>query len=311
MMNEDENAGFEPDHTSSSTDHLLTELQLYGWRPFQDEPDPRPLPEGTMVAAAVADIFDALLATLGDTRLEPDLDDLLWGAVNLFHRAAGRVERELDDNEQAQRRLQREQDGSEVKSVELERLTAEGQTLIERRNSLELFRDLSAEAFEHHTGTPWRPRTGSMVNHRYLTSAVIDSRDFLAAKRRAEKELLLPAGPRVALTGGADFNDHRLIWGRLDQVHAKHPEMVLLHGGTPKGAELIAARWADHRKVPQVAFRPDWTKHGKAAPFKRNDAMLDVLPVGVLVFPGTGIQENLADKARKLGIPVMKFDGGA
>ena len=97
----------------------------------------------------------------------------------------------------------------------------------------------------------------------------------------------------------------------LDQVHAKHPDMVLLHGGTPKGAELIASRWADHRKVPQIAFKPDWTKHGKAAPFKRNDALLDTLPVGVLVFPGTGIQDNLADKAKKLGIPVMKFDGGA
>ncbi len=35
--------------------------------------------------------------------------------------------------------------------------------------------------------------------------------------------------------------------------------------------------------------------------------MLDVLPVGVLVFPGTGIQENLADKARKLGIKVWDF----
>ncbi|WP_174160741.1 DUF2493 domain-containing protein [Rhizobium rhizogenes] len=311
MMHEDENAGFEPAHTSSPTDHLLTELQLYGWRPYSDEPDPRPLPEGNTVAAAVTDIFDALVSTLGDTRLEPDLDDLLWGTVNLFHRATGRVERELDDNEQAQRRLQREQDGSEVKSVELERLTAEGQTLIERRNSMELFRDLSAEAFEHHTGTPWRPRTGSMVNHRHLTSAMIDSRDFLAAKRRAETEVMLPAGPKVAVTGGADFNDHRLIWAKLDQVHAKHPDMVLMHGGTPKGAELIASRWADHRKVQQVSFKPDWTKHGKAAPFKRNDAMLDVLPVGVLVFPGTGIQENLADKARKLGIPVMKFDGGA
>ncbi|OAP43131.1 hypothetical protein ATB98_15350 [Sinorhizobium saheli] len=310
-MNEDDNAGFEPVHTSSPTDHLLTELQLYGWRPYSDEPDPRPLPEGNMVAAAVTDIFDALVSTLGNTRLEPDLDDLLWGTVNLFHRAASRVERDLDDNEQAQRRLQREQDGSEVKSVELERLTAEGQTLIERRNSMELFRDLSAEAFEHHTGTPWRPRTGSMVNHRHLTSAMIDSRDFLAAKRRAETEVMLPAGPKVAVTGGADFNDHRLIWTKLDQVHAKHPDMVLLHGGTPKGAELIASRWADHRKVQQVSFKPDWTKHGKAAPFKRNDAMLDVLPVGVLVFPGTGIQENLADKARKLGIPVMKFDGGA
>ena len=35
--------------------------------------------------------------------------------------------------------------------------------------------------------------------------------------------------------------------------------------------------------------------------------MLDVLPIGVMVFPGTGIQENLADKAKKLGIPVWKF----
>ena len=301
----------EPVHTASQTDHVLTELQLYGWRPFQDEPDPRPLPEADTVSSAVSDIFDALVASLSDTRLEPDLEELLWGTVNLFHRAAARVERELDSNEQAQRRLQREQDGSEVKSVELERLTAEGQTLIERRAGMELFRDLATEAFEHHTGSAWRPRTGSMVSHRHLTAAMIDSRDFLAAKRRAETEVMLPAGPKVALTGGADFNDHRLIWARLDQVHAKHPDMVLLHGGSPKGAELIAARWADHRKVPQIAFRPDWTKHGKAAPFKRNDALLDVLPVGVLVFPGTGIQENLADKARKLGIPVMKIECGA
>mgnify|MGYP000521182455 CR=1 FL=1 len=63
--------------------------------------------------------------------------------------------------------------------------------------------------------------------------------------------------------------------------------------------------WADHRKVPQVAFKPDWTRHAKAAPFKRNDQMLDVLPIGVLHFPGTGIQDNLADKAKKLGIPLL------
>ncbi|GLK73409.1 hypothetical protein GCM10017643_35260 [Ancylobacter dichloromethanicus] len=77
--------------------------------------------------------------------------------------------------------------------------------------------------------------------------------------------------------------------------------------GSSKGAERVAARWAGHRKVPQVAFRPDRTKHAKAAPFKRNDQMLDVLPIGIIVFPGTGIQEKLADKARKLDIPVWKF----
>jgi hypothetical protein len=49
---------------------------------FQDEPDPRPLPEARVIGGAVADIFDALIATLRDTRLEPDLDDLLWSTAN-------------------------------------------------------------------------------------------------------------------------------------------------------------------------------------------------------------------------------------
>ena len=114
------------------------------------------------------------------------------------------------------------------------------------------------------------------------------------------------------MSAAASFHrdDHRLIWDNLDKVHAKHSGMVLLHGGSPKGAERITARWADHRKVPQIAFKPDWTRHAKAAPFKRNDQMLEVLPIGVMVFPGTGIQDNLADKARILSIPVWKFRAG-
>jgi hypothetical protein len=296
-------------HTSSPTDHVLTELQLYGHRPLQDEPDPRPLPEANVIDGAVADIFDALIATLRDTRLEPDLETMLWSTVNLFHRAADRVQRELDDNEDAQKRSQREQDGSEIRSVKLERLIAEGLTLIERRNSMELFRDVAADQFERYTGSPWRPRTGSMVNHRALTAAMIDSRDFLAAKRRAEIKPLLPAGAKIAFTGGLDFNDHHAIWDRLDKVRAKHPDMVLLHGGSPKGAERIAACWANSRKVPQIAFKPDWARYAKAAPFKRNDQILAVLPIGVIVFPGSGISANLADKAKKLGIPVWKFGG--
>jgi hypothetical protein len=292
---------------ASPTDRVLNELQLYGRHPFDDEPDPRPLPEGNTIASAVADIFDALVATLTDTRLEPDLADLLWSTVNLFHRAADRVQRELDDNEDAQKRNQRDQDGSEIRSVELERLLAEGLTLIERRNSMELFRDVAADQFERATGAAWRPRAGSLVNHRALTAAMIDSREFLAAKRRVETEPLLPAGPKIAFTGGIDFNDHQAIWDRLDKVHVKHPDMVLLHGGSLKGAERIAARWADHRRVPQIVFKPDWARYANAAPFKRNDQMLDAMPIGAIVFPGSGITANLADKARKVGIPVWKF----
>ena len=302
---------FEPDHSTSPTGRIIEDLELYGYRPAEGEADPRITPEDSTIQTAVADIFDALISTMADTSLDPDLDEIMWSTVNSFHRAADRIARKLDDNEQAQRRLQREQDGSEVKSVQLETLIDIGQSLIARRDSLELFRDTAADIYLRTTGTPWSPRSGSRVNHRQMTSAMIDSRDFLAAKRRADNEVLLPAGPKIAFSGG-DTTDHREIWDKLDQVHAKHPDMVLLHGGSPKGAERIAATWADNRKVPQVAFKPDWTKHAKAAPFRRNDAMLNVLPIGVILFPGTGIQENLADKARKMGIPVYRLaKGGA
>ena len=242
---------------TTATAHVLEELQLFGFRPYSDELDPRPLPEGNRVAGAVADIFDALVATLEDTRLEPDLEGLLWSTVNLFHRAADRIERELDDNEQAQRQSQRDQDGSEIRSTELERLLAEGQTLLERRDAFELMRDQAADQYERQTGSCWRPHKGSLINHRNMTSAVIDSRDFLAARQRAKTHILLPEGPKIAFSGG-DSEDHVAIWARLDQAHAKYPDMVLIHGGSPKGAEKIATRWADARHVRQVAFKPDW-----------------------------------------------------
>ena len=302
---------FEPKHQASPTARVLAELQMQGWRPHQDEPDPRPLPDGDDLGRALSDVFDVLGGVLADTRLEPDLQDLLWGLVNVFHRKSDRVQRELDANEDEQRRAQQEQDGSEVASVELERLIAEGISLVERRNAFELLRDQAAELYEVQTGSAWRPHVGSMVNHRNLTAALIDSRDFIAAKRRAETEVLLPAGPRIAFAGGTDFNDTDRIWATLDKVRAKHPDMVLLHGGSPRGAERIAACWADSRKVPQVAFKPDWSRHNKAAPFKRNDKMLEALPIGVIVFPGSGISENLADKAKAMGIPLMRFGGGA
>lgn len=301
----------EPAETSP-TGELLHELQLYGYRPFQDEPDPRPLPESRIVTGNLADLFDAIVAMLQDTRLEPDLENLLWGQVNLFHRAADRIERELDDNEQAQKRLQREQDGSEVRSVELERSIAEGIHMLERRDAFELMRDTAADLYRSHTGSAWQPRCGSLATRRTMTAAMIDSRDFLAARRKAESGTLVPPGPKVAFTGGLDCNEIDAIWSALDRVHAKHPGMVLLHGGSPKGAERIAACWADNRNVTQIAFKPDWAKHQKAAPFKRNDAMLDVMPIGAIIFRGTGIQDNLADKARKLGIPLFDFrKGGA
>ena len=54
---------------------------------------------------------------------------MLWSFVNIFHRRAEQVGRQLDDNEQRQRRSQAEQDGTEMRSVELERLIGLGLAL--------------------------------------------------------------------------------------------------------------------------------------------------------------------------------------
>jgi hypothetical protein len=44
MTTDHDDTGHEPS-VASATDYVLTELQLHGYRPFQDEPDPRPLPK--------------------------------------------------------------------------------------------------------------------------------------------------------------------------------------------------------------------------------------------------------------------------
>lgn len=300
----------EPDDVpadAGATHLLLQEMQLYGHRPYEDEPDPRPLPDARLAGGAVADMFDALAGCIEDTRLEPDLEDLLWNLVNLFQRAGEQADRKLDDNEQVQRQLQREQDGSEIRSVELERAIQQGISLIERRDAMEFFREAAAEQFRMLCRKMWAPRTGSRVRHRAMTASLIDSRDFLDRKLREKAAALLPEGTRILFTGGADGGIHAQIWDALDRTRARYPDMILLHGATPTGAERAAACWAGSRGVTQVAFRPDWNRHGKAAPFKRNDRMLEAMPVGAIIFPGTGIQDNLADKARKLGIPVWDF----
>jgi len=82
--------------------------------------------------------------------------------------------------------------------------------------------------------------------------------------------------------------------------------MVLLHGGSAKSADLIAAQWAENRKVPHVAFKPNWTCAGRADPCRRNGLMLDRMPIGVVHLSGNGICGNLASEALKPGIPVQR-----
>ncbi len=291
----------------SFTAMVCEQAALFGATPGPDEFDNRPVWGEAESTAAVLKAFHLLAEAAPDgTQLADERRNLLWGFVNTLDAQTQRLDRAADKLIPGIREMQREQDGSEIRSRELELATDRAGNLTARRDAFEVLRDTAAEAYRVETGEVWRPRRGSHVSQTgKLTSAVIEARDFQRAKKDRENTAHLPQGTLVAVAGGKEATDAGKIIGQLDKLKAKYADVVLVHGGGP-GAEKIAAGWAERNGVHQVVCKPDWDAHGRAAPFRRNDELLSLLPKGVIAFPGSGITDNLVDKARSLGIPVQR-----
>ena len=292
--------------TASPTAAVCQSMALYGAAPERGELDSRDVWDEDDALDALSEAIRVIVegVTVEGTQLADEREALLWSLVNCFHSQMTRLDRTVDRITPEMKDLEKAQDGSEVKAWELETLTDRARNLGDRRDAFETMRDAAADAYRVHTGDVWRPRQGSHASRTgTLTSAAIDARDFRRARKDRETQAHLPDGTLVAITGGKNVADADAVWTTLDRAREKYGDMVLLHGGGP-GYEKIAASWADARGVNQVVCRPDWTAHGKAAPFRRNDELLNLLPKGVIAFPGSGITGNLVDKARQLGIPV-------
>ena len=291
---------------ASATATVCENLALFGGAPERGELDSRVVWDEDDTIEALGEAIRVIVdgITVEGTQMADEREALMWGFVNMLHSQVARLDRTVDRIVPEMRDLERAQDGNEVKAWELQLLTDRAQNLGDRRDAFEKMRDLAADAYRVETGDLWRPRYGSHTSHTgQLTSAAIDARDFRRARKDRETRAHLPDGTLVAITGGKQVADADAVWTTLDRTHEKYGDMVLLHGGGP-GVEKIAASWAEARGVDQVVCRPDWNAHGKAAPFRRNDELLNFLPKGVIAFPGSGITGNLVDKARQLGIPV-------
>ncbi len=283
--------------------------QLFGATPEPDEFDSRDVWDQDDAIDAVRAAFQILAEGVGPdgTQLADERESLLWGYVNMLDAQTQRLDRTADRLMPGLQDLQREQDGSEIKSRELELVTDRAQNLAARRDAFEQMRDAVADDYRAQTGNVWRPRRGSHTSQTgKLTSAAIDARDFMRARKDRKIQAHMPQGTLVAVTGGKNISDPTAVIRHLEKARAKYADMVLVHGGGP-GVERIAASWAEQRGVHQIVCKPDWDRHGRAAPFRRNDELLNLLPKGVIAFPGSGITENLVDKARQLGIPVQKI----
>ena len=292
---------FHIDTTEQSvTATVCDNAALYGATPERDEFDSREVWDADEATGSVEDAFRILAqgACPDGLQLADERESLMWGFVNMLDAQTQRLDRTADKLGPELRDLQREQDGTEIKSFELELLTDRARNLTGRRDAFETLRDAAAESYRAVTGNTWRPRRGSHTSQTgKLTSAAIDARDYQRARKDRKTQAHLPQGTLVAVAGGKDIADPAAVIERLDKAREKYADMVLVHGGGP-GVEKIAASWAERNGIDQVVCKPDWDRHGRAAPFRRNDELLNLLPKGVIAFPGSGITENLVDKAR-------------
>ena len=290
----------------SVTATICENAALFGAAPERDEFDTREVWDADDAIDAVSEAFRILAQGVAPDgfQLADERESLLWGFVNMLDSQTQRLDRAADKLTPQLRDLQRSQDGTEIKSLELELVTDRTRNLTARRDAFETMRDEAADAYRVETGNVWRPRRGSHASQTgKLTSAAIDARDYQRARKDRKTMAHLPQGTLVAIAGGKDVDDPAAVIARLDRTRAKYADMILVHGGGP-GVEKIAAQWADRNGVHQIVCKPDWDRHGRAAPFRRNEELLNLLPKGVIAFPGSGITENLVDRARQLGIPV-------
>ena len=292
----------------SPTSIVCDHMRLFGAKPDRDELDPREIWDENEALEAIREACRTLADTVTPhgTQMEDERESFLWGFVNLLDAQVRRLDRAVDRIAPQMRDLQKEQDGTEIKSHQLELTIDRAQNLGLRRDAFEKMRDAADEIYQLNTGTVWRPRHGSHTSQTgKLTAAAIDARDYQRAREDRKHRAHLPEGTLIAVAGGKDVTNANAIFHRLEKARAKYADMVLVHGGAP-GIEKIAASWADRNGVHQIICKPDWDRHGKAAPFRRNDELLNLLPRGVIAFPGSGITDNLVEKAVKLGIPVQR-----
>jgi hypothetical protein len=183
--------------------------------------------------------------------------------------------------------------------------------------AFERMREVAAALYRDEIGASWKPASGSRTNHaKGMTSAVIDARDFLRARAERRRAAHMPEGTPVVFAGGRSRFDTaddartfaEAIWATLDRVRDIVPDLVLVHGGDSKGADRLAASWAERRDVQQLTFALD-RRLGARAGFRRNEEMLALHPRYVVAFPGNGVTERLVIEARKRHVTVVDRRG--
>lgn len=300
---------------STSLAAALAAVELEHLEPADGQLSGMAPPSDEALEQTTTAIWSDLFATLQNTTLERDIEEMGWGLVNLFHRAAAKKQATIDRLTDEIRLLLAEQDGSEINTANLEEKIDLAKKIEEAASCYELMRDTAAAHYIRETGRSWVPSTGNRISLG-VTAAIVDGRAFLRARREKKRDANTAEGTPVVFAGGRltfKTDEDMRVFGQnllrtLNAVRERVPDMYLVHGGDMKGIERLAASWAEQNGIQQVRFGLD-RKLGDRAGFRRNEQMLSLEPRYVIAFQGNGVTERLVIDAKFAGVRVVDRRG--
>lgn len=255
---------------------------------------------GTVI---MTEVLDVVL----DTGLEDHNTIIAESLIGAFHSCLKRLERDADRARDQINALNRDFDGSEIADSELQEAMMKGRKLDVAIASVEFIRDAAHASYTAATGEVWTAWTGNVKASR-TTAAQIQARDMIRASRAAKHAGVTPGAPVVAFRGSPKADtaiDAARIFDALNWAQETYPDMVLATTGA-SGAEKLAAKWARQKHVTLILATADFDSHGRSAPFKANDQMLDLDPVLCITLPDSLNPERAAHNGQPFG-PALNF----
>ena len=204
--------------------------------------------------------------------------------------------------------LQNAQDGSEVQAWELERVTERAQHLGDRRDAFEQLRDAAADRYprRHRQHVAAEAR---LAHEPHGATDLLGDRRARLPPRTGQRE---DEGPPARRHPG---RGHRLQARRGRQPDllrpGQRPKQVQGHG--PWSTAAVRVRRRSPRAGPSPATCTRSSADRTGTPTARPRRSGETISCSACsrrassASPGSGISENLVDKAVQLGIPVKKY----
>lgn len=128
-----------------------------------------------------------------------------------------------------------------------------------------------------------------------------------------DMEITIP--PTRAVTHNPLWREQRhLVNSALCLAALWWPELELIHGDCPQGADQCAERWyvqiGKFLDVVRTPYPADWKRFGRGAGPMRNQTMADRMPDLVLVFPGSAGTADMKRRAMYAQLNVIEVGHG-